>query len=92
MSNTLLLNSSNVVGSNKNTYQYNFINGMFKLSDDAEISISSVTIPYSWFNITSNYNNKTFNIQWVNTGATLNTYSLPDGFYSVADLNSYIQQ
>ena len=92
MSNTLLINSSNVIGSNKNSYQFNFINGMYKLSDDSAISISSVTIPYSWFNVTSNYNNKSFNITWVNSGASMTTYTLPDGFYSVADLNSYIQQ
>lgn len=92
MSNTLILNSSNVVGSNKNTFQYNFIQGTFKLNEDSQISVSSVTIPYSWFNITSNYNNKQFSIKWVNTGATTQTYTLPDGFYSVADLNAYIQQ
>ena len=92
MSYTLLLNSSNVVGSNNNTFQYNFISGSFKIPEGSEIAISQATIPYSWYNITSNYNNNTFGIRWVTTGASTQTFTLPDGFYTVSDLNAYIQQ
>lgn len=92
MSFTLLLNSSNVVGSNNNTYQYKFLNGNFEVPDGSEMAISQITIPYSWYNITSMNNNKTFNIKWVNTGATVQTFTLPDGFYDIDSLNAYIQQ
>ena len=54
MAYTLLLNSSNVIGSNNNTYQYNFISGSFH-AKDCEMAVSSLAIPYSWFNITSAY-------------------------------------
>ena len=90
MSYTLLLNSSNVIGSNNNTYQYNFISGSFH-AKDCEMAVSSLAIPYSWFNITSAYNNKTISITfpYLATTTTLNIV-LPDGFYSVSDINNYI--
>lgn len=91
MSNSLVLNSSNVFGQN-NTFLYNFKNGNYKIND-GEIAISSVTIPYSWFNVTSDYNNNTFQATWT-VGITKTTYTitLPDGFYSVTDINNYYQQ
>jgi hypothetical protein len=55
--------------------------------------ISSITLPYSFFNVSTYYNNKTFSLIFP-TAATTITYSitLPDGFYTITDINSYIQQ
>lgn len=91
MSNTLVLNSNNVIGTNNSTYEYKFIQGAFKAKNN-EIAVSSLTIPYSWFNISSFYNNKTFSLTfpYLATTTTLNI-TLPDGFYTVTDLNNYIQ-
>ena len=90
MSYTLLLNSSNVIGSNNNTYQYNFISGSFH-AKDCEMAVGSLAIPYSWFNITSTYGNNTISITfpYLATTTTLNVI-LPDGFYTVSDINNYI--
>ena len=90
---SLTLNSSNVFNSNNNTFQYNFINGSLHIPKNALISISSATIPYSFRNITSAYGNNKFNIYFPN-GSSYITYNLilPDGFYSVSDINSFIQQ
>ena len=54
MSYSLVLNSSNVIGSNNNTFQYNFISSSFK-AEDAEIAISSIVIPNSFYDITCIY-------------------------------------
>lgn len=92
-SHTLILNSKNVIGANNNIFNYNFLNG-FKILDNAEISISSIQIPYSWYNISVFYQNKTFSIIFPR-GAGLTTtldITLPDGFYTVDDINSYIRQ
>ena len=43
MSNTLVLNSNNVIGTNNSTFQYNFIQGAFR-SKNCEMSIGSLTI------------------------------------------------
>jgi len=92
MSYSLVLNSSNVIGSNNNTFQYNFISGAFK-AEDAEIAISSVVIPNSFYNITSIYGNNTVSIIFP-LGATTYTLSItfPDGNYAVEDIQNYIQQ
>ena len=92
MSYSLVLNSSNVIGSNNNTFQYNFISSSFK-AEDAEIAISSIVIPNSFYNITSIYANNTVSIVFP-LGAS--TYTLPitfpDGNYAVEDIQNYIQQ
>jgi hypothetical protein len=58
-----------------------------------EMCISSITLPYSFYNVSSYYNNRTFSLIFP-TAATTTTISvtLPEGFYSVTDINSYIQQ
>lgn len=86
----LLLNSSNVVNSNNTTYQYNFINGSFNIDEGAEICVSQIVIPYSFFNLNAGLYSNT-NFQFKING---NTYSLtiPNGFYSTSDINNYLEQ
>lgn len=90
---TLVLNSSNVVsGSNNTRYQYNFIGGGFR-ADNMEICISQASIPYAWYNISSSYGNNTFSLILPTAGTTQTiAVTLPDGFYSVTDIQNYIQQ
>ena len=93
MSFTLVLNSSNVSNTSTNTtFKYDFVQGGFT-SDNCEMCVSSVSIPYSWNNVSTYYNNKTFSLIF-STAATTVTYSfvLPDGFYTVNDINYFIQQ
>ena len=94
---TLVINSANLSNPNTNgTYTYNFIGGGFTVKDDTMVMLSSAQIPYSIFNITSAYNNSKFTLAFP-TGAAVGTYTnkfieIPDGFYTIEDLNSYIQQ
>jgi hypothetical protein len=94
MSYNLVINGSNVVNALKNTYRYEFINGTFQIAEGSEIMITSLQIPYSWFNITTRNNNNAFRFYWPTASATYNTFTitLPDGFYTTTSLNSYIQQ
>ncbi len=91
----LTINSTNVANSLNNMYQYQFKNGAFEVPANAEMMITSFQIPYSWYNITSRYNNNSFKIYWPN-GAVGNytafTLTLDDGFYTVNALNARIQQ
>lgn len=97
MSFTLVVNSSNVSNRNTNaTYTYNFIGGNFTVDDDFEVMLSSAQIPYSIFNITAAYNNNSFVLAFP-TGAAVGSYTnftvtIPDGFYTIPDLNSFMQQ
>ena len=60
MSYNINLNSSNAVGINNNTYQYNFIQGSFDVPEGSEIQLASATVPYSMQNITSALGNNSF--------------------------------
>jgi hypothetical protein len=64
MSYNLVINGSNVVNALKNTYRYEFINGTFQIAEGSEIMITSLQIPYSWFNITTRNNNNSFRFYW----------------------------
>ena len=88
---TLVLNSANNVGSTNTQFQYKFLTGNF-VAKDMEMCLSSAAIPYSFFNVSTYYNNNTFSIIFP-TGATTQTLSitLPNGFYQISDINSYIQ-
>jgi hypothetical protein len=91
-SNTLILNSSNIIGSNNNIFQYNFINSGFYIPEGSEISISSVQIPYSFYNVSSFYDNRKFTIRWP-VGASFTDYNvvLDEGFYTINDIQNFIQ-
>jgi hypothetical protein len=77
MSYNLVINSSNVVNSLNNQYRYDFINGSFEIPENAEIMISSLQIPYSWYNISTRYNNRNFNIYWPTS--TVQSITLTNG-------------
>jgi hypothetical protein len=93
MSFTLVLNSSNVSSTSTNSsFKYNFIQGGFK-AKDCEMCISSVSIPYSWYNVSSYYNNKLFSLEFPSASGFLSTPCiLPDGYYTVTDINAWIEQ
>ena len=90
MSYNLILNSSNVVGSNKSQYKFNFIGGAFVVNEDSMICISNLVIPYSFFNLNLGlYNNTLF--QYTFAGATYSFY-FKNGFYTTSDLLNYWEQ
>ena len=93
MSFVLTLNSTNVSNTNTNTsFKYNFINGGFTCKD-YEMCVSSITLPYSFYNVSSYYANKTFSLIFPTAATTIQyDITLPDGFYTVTEINSYIQQ
>ena len=85
------MNSSNLVQDGQNNKLiYRFPNSVvFK---DNSIAVSSVSMYYSWFNISSALGNNTFTYSWT-SGTTTTTYQvvIPDGLYEIAQLNSYFQ-
>ena len=93
MSFVLTLNATNVSNTSTNTtFKYNFINGGFTCKD-YEMCVSSITLPYSFYNVSSYYANKLFSLTFpTNAGAIKYDIVLPDGFYTVETLNNYIQQ
>jgi hypothetical protein len=90
MTYNILLNSSNVIGPAKSNYVYKFIAGSFDIHKGGKICVSQIIVPYSWFNISAgNYNNANFS--YIINGTTY-SFVIPDGFYTVSDINNYLEQ
>jgi hypothetical protein len=85
------MNSTNIVNDgNNNKLIYKFPNSVvFK---DKYIAVSSISMYYSWFNITSLYGNNTFSYTWT-SGVSTTTFDIiiPDGLWDIAAINNYIQ-
>jgi hypothetical protein len=85
----IVLNSSNVIGYNNNTYKFKFINGSLDIPEGAEMTINQLTLPYSFYNITSTIGNNTFSVTYYNGATpTTSTITLNDGFYTMTDLTN----
>lgn len=91
MVNTIILKSSNITDTTKNsTFEYNFPNSInFK---NQELALIQASLYYTWFNISDELSNRTFSYQYV-VGTTTNTrtITLPEGLYEITDINKYLQ-
>ena len=87
---TLVINKSNVVNNGKNSrFRYQFSQTMsIGLGD--QISLVSAEIPYSNFNIMSQFANNQFSYNHP-AGGSWNVI-FPDGFYTIEAMNYYLQQ
>ena len=87
----IVFNQNNIVQDGQNNkLVYRFPNSVvFK---DKYIAVSSISMFYSWFNITSTSSNNTFTYTWTN-GAVTTTYTIliPDGLYEISAINNYVQ-
>ncbi len=82
-----------ITGANKvsnNQYKYTFPSSVDLSNYD--IALADLSIYYSWYSISQAQGNNTFTINFPNgaSNSTLNI-TIPDGTYSVNDLNSYLQ-
>ena len=93
MSSNIILTGANAYNSNNNDFVFKF--SRTQNLQNFECCLQSLSIYYSWFNISSTaYNNNTFSYQWYdNTTAAYVTYyvTLPDGLYGINDINAYMQ-
>ncbi len=93
MVNTVVLKSTNITDTTKNsTFKYDFPNSInFK---DMELGLISASLYYSWFNISDELGNRTFNYTlWDATAGvnTINVITLDEGLYEIGDLNKALQ-
>lgn len=87
----LVLNQNNIVQDGlNNKLVYKFPNSI-KLTDKY-IAVSSISMFYSWFNITQAQGNNIIYFQWDSSNpATIYQIVIPDGLYEISDLNHYFQ-
>lgn len=87
----IVLNSSNLIQDGQNNKLiYRFPNSV-NLTNKY-IAVSSVTMYYSWFNVSSALGNNKFTYTWT-AGTTVLTYTItiPDGIYEIAGINDLAQ-
>ena len=97
---TVVLNQNNLLANGQNnTFVYNYPSSV--AFPHHEVAVQSISMFYSWANISSVLGNNTFTLYFpTNTGGTASTGSaqvttvvipIPDGQYEVSDLNALIQ-
>src|SRR5271156_4615132 len=59
------------------------------ISEDDEVCLNELNIFYSWYNITANYQNNTFQYIWIDGSS--NNVTIPDGNYDIGQINGYLQ-
>ena len=87
----LVLNSTNIVNDGENNkLVYKFPNSVNL--KDKYVSVSNVSMYYSWFNITDVFQNNIFYYNWtVGTTVTTYTVTLPNGAYNISTINDAFQ-
>lgn len=87
---------TSIILSNFNTRAYNTKNNELRLKlplpatlTGKEVALGQCLIYYSWRNITSAFGNN-YGVSYTLNGTTYNI-TIPDGYYSVADISGYIQ-
>jgi hypothetical protein len=87
----LVFNETNIVNDGENNkLVFRFPNST-NLTNK-QIAVSSISMYYSWFNITSAFQNNILTYTWT-SGTTTTTYTIniPDGLYQVDAINNYCQ-
>lgn len=88
----IIINGGNVVsGSNNAIYRYQFPVGSVRFNK-SKVAVSSISMYYSWYNILASSDNNTFSYVWYSSsGSVTEIITIPDGFYSISEINSYLQ-
>jgi hypothetical protein len=87
----IVFNQTNIVNDGQNNkLVYKFPNSV--VLKDKYVAVSSISMFYSWFNITTGFSNNIVTYTWT-AGATTTTYTvtIPDGLYEIVELNNFFQ-
>ena len=85
---TIFMNSENSKSSNPHVLKLKFTSKLDLRLGEKVIALSNLSIYYTWRNIKSSYNNNKFKIS---TPTWNDEFKLPDGSYSVSDIQYYFK-
>ena len=86
---TIVLNQNNIINNGKNsTLVYQFPTTIDLT--DKYVAVVSISMFYSWFNITAAAGNNIIQFQWDSTLPSVDIV-IPDGLYEIVELNNYLQ-
>jgi hypothetical protein len=89
MSRTIIFNGSSIVSSTPNVMTRTF-SPNFEVGEDEEMCLLNCFINYSWFNITSYYQNNTVGYKMPQS-ATVYPINFGNAFLQVSDISTFIQ-
>ena len=82
------MNTLNSETNESNKFMYQFTDKLNLKNPNKNIVLANLSIYYTWKNLKSEYNNNKFKI----SAPTWNdTFDLPDGSYSVSDIQDYFE-
>ena len=85
---TIFMNSENSKTSESHRFRLDLTDKLDLKDPKKNMALANLSIYYTWKNIKSEYNNNKFKI----SAPTWNeTFDLPDGFYSIADIQDYFE-
>ena len=85
---TIFMNSDNSKASKPHILKLKFTNKLDLRLREKVITLSNLSIYYTWKNIKNSYNNNKFKIS---TPTWNEEFTLPDGSYSVSDIQDYFE-
>lgn len=89
MGKLIVLDQQNLVADGTNSrFVYTFPNGGYTMKNDL-IAVQSLSQYFSTFNISASLGNNIASYVWINTVSYPIVF--PDGYYSIVDINAYIQ-
>ena len=82
----VVINSTNYVANSTNVFSYTLPQSV-KLTNKSKISVASLSVYNSTFNITEARGNNTVTFTWPSAIPVVKTYTIPDSYMSSSDLN-----
>jgi hypothetical protein len=86
---TVILNQTSPANISQNSNVVNVALPNVFYSTEHEVALASLFVYFSWNNVTTKFNNNSFNYIWTD-GATY-PVAIPNGYYSVDDITGYLQ-
>ena len=82
------MNTGNCKTDEPNRFRYHFTNELNLKNLNKNMALGNLSIYHTWKNIKSEYNNNKFKI---NAPTWDNEFDLPDGSYSISDIQDYFE-
>ena len=85
---TIFINTENSKTSEPNRFKLDLTDKLNLKNPNKNMALANLSIYYTWKNMKSEYNNNKFKIL---APTWNNTFDLPDGSYSISDIQDYFE-
>ena len=86
----LCITNTSYVADSNNTFVYTLPSSA-KFTNKSKVGMVSLSVYNSTFNISASRGNNTVTFVWPSATPVTTTFTIPDGYYSASDLNSFLQ-